>query len=69
MNNTERLETIGCFIDIFEDFLEEKGIDIPNHEKDGDDYAAIIYGTDYGILSDKIESCLIALGVLEEVRS
>lgn len=62
--NTERLETIGSFIDIFEDFLEEKGIDIPNDEKDDSDNPAIIYGTDYGNLSDQIESLLVRLGVL-----
>ena len=64
MSNSDRLETIGTFIDIFEDFLEEKGIDIPNDEKDqSPDTAAIIYGTDYGVLSDQIESLLINLGV------
>ena len=64
MSNTDRLETIGCFIDIFEDFLEEKGIDIINPEKEQDENAAIIYGTDYGILEDQIESLLINIGAL-----
>lgn len=63
-SNSDRLETIGCFIDIFEDFLEEKGINIQNEEKDQDEDAAIIYGTDYGNLSDRIESLLVNLGVL-----
>ena len=66
MSNTERLETIGCFIDVFEDFLEEKEIDIPNPEKERDDTECIIYGSDYGTLSDKIEAILIEIGVLEE---
>ena len=64
MSNSDRLETIGRFIDIFEDFLEEKGVEIPNDEKDQDDDAANIYGTDYGILESRIESLLIDLGVL-----
>jgi len=65
MSNTERLETIASFIDVFEDFLENKGIDIPNDEKDDNDNPAIIYGTDYGILESKIESLLIEYGVLK----
>lgn len=64
MDNSERLETIAQFIDIFDDFLDEKGVDIPNDERDEDPCASNIYGTDYGILSDRIESLLIRYGVL-----
>ena len=64
--HTERLETIGSFIDVFEDFLEEKGIDIPNDEKEQSEGPCIIYGTDYGILSDRIEELLIRLGYMKE---
>ena len=63
-DNTERLETIGCFIDIFEDFLEAKGVDIPNEDKEQDEDAAIIYGMDYAELSDKIEDLLTSFGIL-----
>ena len=66
MSNTNRLETIASFIDIFEDFLEEKGIDIPNDEKDDSDNPAIIYGTDFSILENKIEALLISYGVLDK---
>ena len=45
-------------IDIFEDFLEEKEVNIDNPEKEEDDYAAIIYGTDYGYLEDRIQDVL-----------
>lgn len=65
VSNEKRLETIAQFIEIFEDFLDEKGIDIPNDEKDDDPNASTIYGTDYGILSDRIESLLTELNVLE----
>ena len=65
-DRSDRLETIGLFIDTFEDFLEEKGIDIPNDEKDETNYPAIIYGTDYSILSDRIESLLVELGYMKE---
>ena len=63
--NTDRLTTISEFIEAFEDFLEEKGIDIPNDEKDNDPDASTIYGTDYGNLSDRIEKLLVRYGVLK----
>lgn len=59
-------EFVGQIIDIFEDFLEEKGIDIENDEKDERDdpeSVAIIYGTDYGILQSAIEETLIGWGL------
>lgn len=46
---------------------EERGIDIPNEEKEQDpECASTIYGTDYGELENKIEKLLINLGYLEE---
>lgn len=60
-------EFVGQMIDIFEDFLEEKGVDIPNPEKEdaealGEDPDGMcrIYGTDYGTLQTQIESMLEA---------
>ena len=60
--NSNRLELLGQIIDVFEDFLEEKGIDILNPEKEEDDSdnLAILYGSDYDVLSDQIESLLRA---------
>lgn len=59
-------------IDIFEDFLEEKGIVIENDEKaeaiaKAEDPETIcnIYGTDFGNLRDSIESLLIDWGLAE----
>jgi hypothetical protein len=63
-DNCKRLETLSLFIEEFEEFLEERGIDIPNSEKDDDPDASTIYGTDYGELSDRIESLLIRLGMM-----
>jgi len=70
-NKQERLVLLGQIVDIFEDFLEEKGITIPNDEKekaikDGEDPDSIcnIYGTDYGVLSDSIEQTLIKWDIL-----
>lgn len=60
-------ELLGQIIDIFEDFLEEKGIDIPNPEKDErETETAIIYGTDYGMLQSDIEETLISWGITEK---
>lgn len=65
--HTERMCIIEDFIEVFEDFLDEKGIVIPNDEKDqSPDSASNIYGTDYGDLSHKIESLLIRLGYMKK---
>ena len=64
-NITERMTTLSMFIEVFEEFLEERGIDVPNDEKDGDPDASTIYGSDYGELSDRIESLLVRLGMME----
>ena len=52
-------EFVGQIIDIFEDFLESKGIELENTNKTGDDEdAAIIYGSDYFEIEDRIMSML-----------
>ena len=61
-----RLEHLSLIIEVFEDFLDEKSIDVPNDEKDEDPYASTIYGTDFGILSDRIEELLIRLGYMKK---
>lgn len=61
-------ELLGQIIDAFEDFLEEKGIDIPNDEKtdrDDPESAAIIYGTDYGQLQMSLEELMLGWGIIE----
>lgn len=63
-----RVEMIGCIIDVFEDWLTEKGItpeDIPNDDRYEDD-GAIIYGCDYGDLEGQIEDVLVKAELLEE---
>lgn len=67
-SHTRRLEDLALIIETFEDFLEEKGIDIPNPERDEDPCGSLIYGTDYGILSDRLESLLIDLGYMKEEK-
>ena len=65
LSNSDRMEMLGCIIDVFEDFLEERGIVIENEEKDGDDSEAIIYGSDYDLLTSGIEAVLIGAGLLD----
>ena len=41
-------------MDIFEDMLADKGIMIPDEEREGDEDEACIYGSTYYELEDKI---------------
>ncbi len=69
LNPNNKAEFAGQVIDIFEDFLEEKGVVIENEEKDDDPDAGDvrIYGSDYGELQSQIEEMLIAWHLLPEV--
>ncbi len=58
MNKYCNQEFIGQIIDIFDDFLEEKGINIPNEEKEESENPAVFYGSDYGEVQSQIESLL-----------
>lgn len=66
INGNDRAEFLGNIMDAIEDFLEEKGVDIPNDEKEESDNPAILYGTGYGNLCNGIEQVLIAWGVLKK---
>ena len=60
MTQDERCEFFGVMIDKAEDFLEEIGITadkIPNDERE-DENSAIIYGSDYNILTGRFAEIL-----------
>lgn len=64
-------EFIGQIIDIFEDFLTEKGVTLNNPEiqeaiDEGEDpkALAIIFGSDYGSLQDSLTAMLTEWHVL-----
>lgn len=64
-------EFIGQIIDIFEDFLTEKGVTLNNPEiqeaiDEGEDPKglAIIFGSDYGSLQDSLTTMLTEWRVL-----
>ena len=46
-------------IEVFEDLLEEKGIQIPDDDRTGDPNEAPLYGTTYAELEDKIFDLLV----------
>jgi hypothetical protein len=63
-------EFVGQIIDIFEDFLEDRNIELQNSEREqsGAD-AAIIYGTDYGQLQYHIEETLHNCGLINAINT
>lgn len=72
MTNSDKLEFLGQIIDIFEDFLDEKGvkIDSPDRDRDSIEDASCsdtnIYGCDYDYLSDRIASTMTNWGFFKE---
>lgn len=69
----EKVEIIGQIMDVFEDFLDEKGIRIPSSEKekreqdpDWEDNEAILYGEDYSRIAEELESMFINWGLMEQ---
>lgn len=57
------MNTVHKILDIFEDFLEDKGVWIENEDRTGDEGEAILYGMDYGRLYEEINA-LLATGQL-----
>ena len=64
--HSKRMHILSEFIELFEDFLDERGIVLQNDEKEQDDDASNIYGTDYGELESKLETLMIRLGYMEK---
>ena len=64
--HSQRLETLALIVEVFEDFLERRGIDIPNPDREEDPCASLIYGMDYAELSDNLEELLVSLGMMEK---
>ena len=59
-------ELVAQIIEVFEDFLDDRGIVLHNEEKtDSGDNAANIYGTDYGELQSGVEWVLNEWGLLK----
>lgn len=58
LSDDDAPEFIGQIIDVFEDFLDEKGIAIENEEREGDEDESIIYGSDYDEIADGIREII-----------
>lgn len=63
IDQNDKTEFIGNIIDIFEDFLDEKGVTLEQPERDDEielngDCAANIYGSDYDSISNSLETLL-----------
>lgn len=65
MNNIYKRELAANIIDIFEDWLDKKGVKIENEERDKDDpdNEANIWGSDFDELMDDISSLLFENGI------
>lgn len=63
VNKEDRNEMLGQMIDIFEDFLCEKNVNIINPNGD-----ANIYGKDYDHMKQKLNETLVNWGLLEDDR-
>lgn len=66
INQHDKTEFIGCIIDIFEDFLDEKGATLePPEEIDEMELGGNIYGSDYDSISDSLKALLRSWKVIE----
>jgi hypothetical protein len=45
-------------LDLFEEYLYSKGVEINNPEREENENAALLYGTEYGMLQDAIDEIL-----------
>lgn len=68
IHKDDKAEFVGRIIDVFEDFLDEKNIHIPNSEREDyysdtdkkteEENLAIIFGSDYDYIADRIKEIL-----------
>ena len=58
MANNNLQEFTSEIIEIFEDFLDFKGIILENEEKEDSEDPANIYGSDYGFIQTQIEDTM-----------
>ena len=56
-------ESVAFLIDAIDDFLEEKGVEIENDEKEDDEDAAIIYGSDFDDVEERLRETLKSSGI------
>lgn len=64
LSQSDKAELFGQMIDVFEDFLDEKHVWFKNDEREGTEDAAIIFGTDYDVIVQKLEGILEAWNLI-----
>lgn len=64
LTQADKAELFGQIIDIFEDFLHEKKVTFENDEREDTKDAAIIFGTDYDTIVQKLEGILEAWNLI-----
>lgn len=64
LTQADKAELFGQIIDIFEDFLHKKKVAFENNEREDTEDAAIIFGTDYDVIVQKLEGILEAWNLI-----
>lgn len=64
LTQADKAELFGQIIDIFEDFLHKKKVTFENNEREDTEDAAIIFGTDYDVIVQKLEGILEAWNLI-----
>lgn len=64
LTQADKAELFGQMIDVFEDFLDGKHVWFKNNEREGTEDAAIIFGTNYDAIVQKLESILEAWNLI-----
>ena len=63
LNESTKAEFVSQVIEIFESFLDDRNIVLDNYEKEDDEDAANIYGSDYGELQTGLEDLIDRWGI------
>ena len=63
LNKSTKAEFVSQVIEIFESFLDDRNIVLDNYEKEDDEDAANIYGSDYGELQTGLEDLIDRWGI------
>lgn len=64
LTQADKAELFGQMIDVFEDFLDEKHVWFKNNEREDTEDAAIIFGTDYDAIVQKLKGILEAWNLI-----
>jgi len=65
MDQEKRFDMLAELVEVFESFLNRRGINIPNEDKKQSDHPCNIYGMDFGELTGGVEDVLIRHGLLD----